>query len=246
MKQINSFGLMPLRNGEHHQFHSGILLQVGEHLTLKVKLAILLASYLMGITAEEDAMQQDRGGEATKMITDANIFRGELDRSFSLKVEAATLDYDPLVREAGERLMRIFMKYGDLRKEDYNNQTSKMTVRNTEINDYYAADVVTIKETELFAKLDEANKSFNTDFGVRNNEMAARIGFNVIAARAEVDPIYDNIKRNINALAIVEGDADYAEVIDRINAFIAYYKNVLAIRRGRNKAGDTPETPELP
>ena len=135
MKKINAFGLMPLRNGEHRQFHSGILLYVGGHIILKVKLAILLASYLTGITAEEDAMQKDRGGEATKKITDANIYRGELDRSFSLKVEGATMHYDPLVRQAGERLIRILTKYGDLRKEDYNNQTSKMTDRNTEITE---------------------------------------------------------------------------------------------------------------
>ena len=101
-----------------------------------------------------------------------------------------------------------------------------------------------IGETELFAKLNEANIDFDTDFGMRTNEKAARTGSNVFDARGEVDPIYDTIIQNINALAVVEGDADYVEIIDRINVHIAYYKNVLGNRRGRSRAADAADAAE--
>jgi hypothetical protein len=36
-------------------------------------------------------------------------------------------------------------------------------------------------------------------------------------------------------LALVNGDAEYAEFIDKVNYYVDYYKTTLAARKGRKK-----------
>jgi hypothetical protein len=51
-----------------------------------------------------------------------------------------------------------------------------------------------------------------------------------------VEPAYNAIVNQINALALVNADAQYAEFIDKVNYYIGYYKDTVAARKGRAKA----------
>jgi hypothetical protein len=59
---------------------------------------------------------------------------------------------------------------------------------------------------------------------------------NVRESRNLTEDTYNAIVEQINALALVNGDADYAEFIDKVNYYVDYYKNTLAARKGRSKA----------
>ena len=75
--------------------------------------------------------------------------------------------------------------------------------------------------------------------------MAARISSNVRNARIVVDPLYQAIVDQVNALTLVEGETDYAEFIDRLNYYINYYKATVAARRGRKGNNPTPPAPTV-
>ena len=53
---------------------------------------------------------------------------------------------------------------------------------------------------------------------------------------------YNAIVEQVNALALINGDAQYAEFIDKVNYYVDYYKNTLAARKGRSKAEATTVT----
>jgi len=241
MKKINGLDLLVLRNDEHAQFHSEISKVIMLHTAIRLGIVKLIDKYESSIAAEEAAMLVDQGSVFTKTITQADEYRDQLDRSFNLLVESKTYDYDPAVRESAGRVERILQQYGNLRKLTYNEESKGLTNRSIELNSKYAADVALIGGTELLARSDQANNEFSNHFGDRANEKAAIISGNVRTARQEVDNAYDAIVNQINALALINGDTDYAEFIDKTNYYVKYYKNVLAARKGRNKPDVTKE-----
>jgi hypothetical protein len=74
------------------------------------------------------------------------------------------------------------------------------------------------------------------------DEVSARISGDVRAARVVVDAIYKNIVTVINALVLLNGEAEYSTFIDKVNYQIDYYKNTINNRRskGKDKADSTP------
>lgn len=242
MKQILTFDTHSLRNDEHAQFHSDVHKLIILQTAIKLGIVILLPVYETALTAEEAAMQVETGSAYTKTIIESDAYRDQLIHGLDLLIESGQYHYNLDVQESARKAKRIWDQYGDLRKLPYNEESSAITNRNKELNNNYASDIATINATEWLSKLDEANNEFINHFGSRANEEAARISGDVRAARNLVDPAFNVIVRQINALVVVNGEANYAEFIDQVNYYIGYYKNAIAARRGRKK----PETVATP
>ena len=88
----------------------------------------------------------------------------------------------------------------------------------------YASYVSTLGLTLFVTHMKEANERVRTLVRQRVNE---RMGITVGAlrtARTATDAAYHNLVQMVNALALVNGDADYAAFIDYVNAEITRYK----------------------
>jgi hypothetical protein len=240
MKQIIPFFMRDLQNDEHHKFHFDVKKLVDEQTANKLKINPLFASYLTALAGEDAAIKVEQGSIITKTITESDEYRDFLERGFYKFTESQTMSFDPVVRTAAEHILRKLDQYGDLRYLPYQKETDNITTRNAELFSNYAADLATAEATERLTKIDEANNEFDSHFGNRANETAARISSNVRNARILVDPAYQAIVNQINALALVEGEANYAEFIDRVNYYINYYKAGIAARRGRKAATTAP------
>ena len=241
MKQIISFYMRDLHNDEHHKFHFDVKKLVDEQTAAKLKISPLFASYLSALITEDAAIKVEQGSIITKTITDMDGFRDMLERGFHLFNESQSMHHDPEVRTAAEHILRKLDQYGDLRALTYNKETDNITTRNAELFSNYAEDLKTAQAYERLTKIDEVNKEFDSHFGDRANELAARISSNVRNARIQVDPFYEAIVKQINALALVEGDENYAEFIDKVNYYINYYKAGVAARRGRSASATNSE-----
>lgn len=155
-------------------------------------------------------------------------------------VESCLYHYDPAVQNAGEHIQRIIDKYGDLRRLPYNKESAAITNRNTELLTNYASDVATASAAEWLNKDNAANDEFIAHFGERANEEAARLVSNVCDSRNQTEDAYNAIIEQVNALALVNGEAEYAGFIDKVNYYVDYYKSTLAARKGRSKVETAP------
>ena len=241
MKQIISIFLRDLQNDEHHKFQFDIKNLVDKETAEKLKIKPLFLSYLAALEAEDAAIKVEQGSLETKTITQADEYRDVLERGFYKFIESQTMSFDPAIRIAAEHILRKLDQYGELRNLPYNKETDNIKTRDAELRTNYVADLTTAQANVWLTKIDEANDEFDSHFGSRANELAARISSNVRNARIFVDPAYQAIVNQINALVLVEGEANYAEFIDRVNYYINYYKTGVAARRGRK--GNTPTTP---
>ena len=243
MKQIIPFFLRDLQNDEHHKFQFDIKNLVDKETAEKLKIKPLFLSYLTALETEDAAIKVEQGSLETITITGADEYRDVLERGFYKFIESQTMSFDSAIRTAAEHILRKLDQYGDLRYLPYNKETDNIRNRNAELHTNYAADLTTAQANEWISKIDEANDEFDSHFGSRANELAARISGNVRNARIAVDPAYQAIVNQINALVLVEGEANYAEFIDRVNYYINYYKTGIAARRGRKGNNPTPPAP---
>lgn len=84
------------------------------------------------------------------------------------------------------------------------------------------------------ARLKEANEKFITFFTDRNSQQATLVTGATKAARQETDTAYRAVVKRINALAEINGDADYLEIINEMNRLIDRQRAILATRKTLN------------
>jgi len=243
MKKILLFDLHSAHNDEHALFHNNIYKLIMLETAYKLGVVKFIMDYETAIAAEEAAMGVDPGSVFTKSIGQANAYRDQLDRSFDLLVESKTIDFEPAVRDAADRVERILKQSGILRKLPDDDKTKAYSIRNKKLMTTYAADVARMGGTALLDQQNAANEDFINRFGNRANEKALAISGNVRAARVVVDDIYESIINQVNALALINGEADYANFIDKVNYYVKYNKDILAARRGRKSDDNAPESP---
>ena len=93
------------------------------------------------------------------------------------------------------------------------------------------------------ARLKEANEKFIVIFTNRNSQQATIVTGATKAARQETDAAYRAVVKRLNALAEVNGETDYLEIINNINRLIDRQKAILATRKTINakRATQKPE-----
>jgi len=239
MKKILFFDLHSLQNQEFSQFTAEISKLIIFYTATKLGIVTLSPAFEAAMEELVKALQAEKGSVYTKTITQSDAYRDQLEHGFYLFIECCLYHYDPDVQTAAEHIQRILDKYGDVRRLPYNKESGAITNRNTELLNNYAAEISTAGATEWLTKDNDANNEFISHFGDRANEVAARIVSNVRDARINVQNTYEAIITRINALSEVNGDADYAEFIDKVNYYVDYYKNTLSARKGRSKADTT-------
>ena len=90
--------------------------------------------------------------------------------------------------------------------------------------------------TDLKAKED----AFLAAATMRTEADAARQVGIVKETRTAADAAYRSLVDTVNALAMIEGDTEYATFIDHVNAVIDRQKAILKVRQTRGEKEDKP------
>lgn len=94
--------------------------------------------------------------------------------------------------------------------------------------------LATIGAREWLDQLKSVNDQFLAAFATRNAAQGKVVTGETKAARQAVDAAYRAVVKRINALAEVNGEADYISVINAVNALVDRQKAVLAARKTTN------------
>ena len=247
MKQIVLFSQRYLRNGEHDQLHNNIVAEIENQTAKKLGIEAELVTYKAAIANERLALQAEMGSAHTQSVTDSDGYRDQTDMGFCMFIESHLHHPEPAIQENARKIMRIIDQYGNLRKLNYNDESSQMANRNTEIINNYASELATLGNgwgTAWLNTLVTANNQFITHFGTRATEVANKVTINTLEARATTDAAWETIVIRINALVVVNGEANYAAFIDKVNYYIEYNKGLINARKGK-KEKDSTETEKI-
>lgn len=240
MKQIVFFSQRYLHNGEHDQLHSNLAAEIENQTAQKLGIVAETTAYNAARANEKLALQQELGSAHTETITTADGFRDETDKGFCMFVESNLYHPNPEIREKARRIMRIIDQYGNLRKLNYNDESSQLSNRNAEIAENYASDLAALGNgwgTAWLNSLNEANTTFVNHFGIRSSEQSSKASINTLEARTATDAAWEAIITRINALVVVNGEANYAAFIDKANYYIEYNRGLVSARKGRKECG---------
>jgi hypothetical protein len=235
MEKIEFLRLYRLRNDEHYQFITDIKVLINKATAEELGIADINTSFNTAFNAEDTAMKVELGSSQSKAIRDLDAERDKTWNALSLRIDAAFIC--PVVAEAkaGEALKRVFNLYGDKRKAPYNEESAALTKLVADLlspaNKPHCETLGIIAWVEA---LKTQNEAFQAVLNNRNEELAGRTSGNTWAFREDVDKYYQKIVDRINStIELNLAKPGVEKFVKEVNEKIAYYKNVIAIRKGR-------------
>lgn len=181
-----------------------------------------------------DVLEQIRKSPKTEELAELDAKRDELFSGLKKQVEGLTAHFDTSKRKAANNLLLIFDKYGRIDKENYNKETGSMTNFIQDMRVTYASDTALTGLLDWVVVLSKANEEFNTLYLLRGTEDGNKsLLAKMVDVRREGNAVYLQIVERLNALIIVEGAANYRDLVIQWNAITEKYRNLLAQREGR-------------
>ena len=243
MKKITTINLTRLRTEEDFGFLKLVLAET-ENLPAEETPSILTAavnSFETAFNAFDAALKASATNPATASATDADVERDQSWRGINAYVKAMCSHPTDDVASAATEAKSLFDKYGDPTSLA---QTEESGVLHNLLQDLETFD--SAKRTSLaldvwIADLKTKEEAFLAVAARRTEADAARQVGIVKETRTAAEAAYRSLVDTVNALAMINGDADYATFIEHVNAIIERQKGILKARATRGKKEDTTE-----
>ena len=242
MKKITTINLTRLRTEEDFGFLKLILAET-ENLPAEETPSILTAavnSFETAFNAFDAALKASATNPATASATDADVERDQSWRGINAYVKAMCSHPTDDVASAATEAKSLFDKYGDPTSLA---QTEESGVLHNLLQDLEAFD--SSKRTSLaldvwITDLKTKEEAFLAAAARRTEADAARQVGIVKETRTAAESAYRSLVDTVNALAMINGDAEYATFIEHVNAVIERQKAISKARATRAKKEDEP------
>ena len=243
MKKITTINLTRLRTEEDFGFLKLVLAET-ENLPAEETPSILTAavnSFETAFNAFDAALKASATNPATASATDADVERDQSWRGINAYVKAMCSHPTDDVASAATEAKSLFDKYGDPTSLA---QTEESGVLHNLLQDLEAFD--SSKRTSLaldvwITDLKTKEEAFLAAAARRTEADAARQVGIVKETRTAAESAYRSLVDTVNALAMINGDADYATFIEHVNAVIERQKGILKARKTRGEKEDATE-----
>ena len=245
MKKITTISLTSLRVEEDFGFLKLVLAEtanLSEEEIPSVQTAAVTA-FETAFNAFDTALKASATNPATASATDADVERDQSWRGINAYVKAMCSHPTDDVASAATEAKSLFDKYGDPTSLA---QTEESGVLHNLLQDLEAFD--SAKRTSLaldvwIADLKAKEEAFLAAAAARTEADAARQVGIVKETRTAAEAAYRSLVDTVNALAMINGDADYATFIEHVNAVIERQKAISKARstRAKKEEEDRPE-----
>ncbi|MDR1190106.1 MAG: DUF6261 family protein [Verrucomicrobiales bacterium] len=245
---VKTLTLRLLRENEHFEFFSQVkhlIAELGGAAALGV--AELYTPFNAALTREDAALRHLMKSLLTPEIEKCNALRKEALRALK---EGARYHFDlpdtTARHEKAAYLLDLIALYKTRKKPTYNELSSAIFNLLQDLDAAPAGGyVIDLLLTLGVTKLRDENNAFEKFYHDRINETAARPKYNIPAIRKEVDDAAWVLTEAIAAGSLRETyKGKFVEFINRYNALVDKYHELLARRRGKGKkAKPEPVTP---
>ena len=223
-KEILTINLVRMNSGAHFEYVSMMLASVQSQAAVKQKVADLVAALASAIEAEDAALKVSTKSFITDDIAQADQDRDTFYAGYKKAVEGFLHMPIADMAQAAKVLNQHIKDYRINTQAQIDKETGLLANFIADLEGKYAGQVATLGLSVFVTHMKEANERVRTLIRQRVNE---RMGITIGAlrtARTATDAAYHNLVQMVNALALVNGDADYAAFIDYVNAEITRYK----------------------
>jgi hypothetical protein len=155
--------------------------------------------------------------------------------AFVAFVRNALYDSRPEVNEAAESIMEVLKNAGNPVKLSDSKETAELYSLVARLEPL-APQIALIGADVRLQELKDANREFELQQDEWYKAGAQKLTGSLSAIRKQWAPVYKSIIYRINAMMEVNGATSYQTFAAAHNETITHYRNLIAQRRGRNKA----------
>ncbi len=246
---ITSTNLKALRNLEAFQIYSDLaafLKQEEKAKEFEEPLKGVCDTFYARLQDYDTVLLPERRSPQTLELAQLDTQRDYVLRSFitNLKLYVGSPNAEQV--QAAQVLLALVDKYGkNIPSMPYRQETAAITNLLQDMDLKENADLLKKLFAEHWvASLRTANTQFEQTMLSRTDTASESSSEKSKTARVAVHTAFEKLCEMINALAIVQGEAAYSRIIDRINQLVLESQNVLARRqsRGKKTAGEEEES----
>lgn len=249
MREINTISMDRMNNGAHFLFVSNVLSRAEGDTKVSNKAATQIAALKTAVEQEDRDLKLSQKSLLTDDIAKADNERDALYSGYKRAVKGfLNLPVENLA-QAAKVLNQHIIDYNIDPQQQLDKETGMLVNFLADLEGKYASQVSALSLTPFVTALKEANERVRTLTAERTEErMNVTVGA-LKASRKASDAAYRTLVKWVNALALVEGETDYADFIDYVNTEITHYKREVI---GQKATATTPsgsgtdEEPEKP
>ncbi|MDR2982812.1 MAG: DUF6261 family protein [Puniceicoccales bacterium] len=231
--EISELNLSRLRNEEHFGFHSEFT-KLANECSLSETFVGLLQVYEKHYDELNASLEVVRKSVLTGQLEEADIRRNGIFRS----LQAATRGYlrhpDLEKQLSARRLCNIIRHYGrNVMSGTRENRTYAITNMLRDLRATPATDLQLPGLTNWVSELETANQACKNVKESRYEEWEKRPDQKVLDARQLLDADYKVIVKYLEAHGVLHSDEEnYRQLVIALNDRVAFYKRLIAQRRG--------------
>lgn len=243
MKQVAIFARENMPNGSHYSFDQSVINRFKNDgkISQKAQLLPLFALYEQAFLVEEEKFKLSQKSEFTDTLNELDTARDDAYMGLKGIVEGYAKVPDAGMKAASKALGQLITDYRIDVRVQRDQESGLLSNFIADLQGKCAAHVQTLHLEEVVQVMKTANDNY---IAVRENRTEERMLKEKNAlenARKATDAAYRNFIAMVNALALVEGDADYADFIDYMNTLISEYKAEVL---NQKPTSTTPATPD--
>ena len=212
---------------------------------LVTALSTVWTTFTQATDAFDEAYAQTRKWAQTEEIEGLDTSRDQALSAFNNALKAMTASPNAQKQAGAKLLMNIREKYTLNASDEYMKETTAIAQMVQEMEENVQADqaLTATGLIDWFQDLKQKNQAFLQKMNERTAAQAGQQKGIVREKRLLAEAAYKNVVKLLNAAAIMEipADLDYSIVIDRLNAEVEHYRQILArkgVSTGTNSGSD--------
>jgi len=236
--KIKSIDYKTLRNDEHLGFMTEVRNTLAKQRASAIDVPDELVALLnQAINNEDLSYKIVTKSSLTEEISRLDAVSDSLIVGFTTMLRAFNIHYDLEFQAASNRVLIVYKAFGDIRNKSYVAQTTDTVNFLQELNGKLQPDIALLGLEGWVTRIEEANNAFLATYNARQGEQAEKDALTRLReCRNETDEAYRAIVNRVNAGIVFNGEDKYKDFVIALNVSIDYYNNIMAQRRGRNKA----------
>ena len=240
MKQIEAIKLKDMKSGSHFLFITDAVGLTTADAKVKTKVTAELTALQTALKAEDDALALSKANLLSKEIKAIDAERDKHYKALRKAIKFFLNHPDAELVKAAQRLEQLLKDYNIDPKMQLDRETGLLLNLIGDLETKSAADVTALALTPVVQAMKQANDKLREVTRARANDRAVQIVGQLRQAQHASDEAYRTLVQKVNALAVVEGEADYADFISKMNEQVKHYKQEVLPKAKKKDGGKQP------
>lgn len=235
--EVKNAHLMVLQNEEHFRFMTYFDEAISELGADALEIPVQYATFKLELSNERIALDNVQKSSFTKRLDAADAARDIPIRGFMKVVKGMLHHYNPLISDAAYTVYVINESFSNITRLSDGKQ-SAATVSYLDAIKASNANVITLGLADWVVQIEAKETDYLALQKSSLSEEDAKSTLTMKQARKLTDVQYNSIVDRINAFITIQGDAQFATFVTRINNRIDSFNLAIAQRKGRRESDD--------